>query len=217
MPSPIRRNPQPVIAPPVQKPIKLAFLGDPNTGKTHFTKTLQKKHGTSLQHHVTAANKSTKQKPLKMVNQHSTVGCDLVALRLHQQKSGSSTKASPFVPLSIWDLSGQRGFEPLRSEFYKESQAVLLFCSANNRLSCTSLEKWANEVQQVCGGSSGSVPRLYVVINKGLLTGASSGSASLARDFALGKNVGCLECDCGDEASCEGVLSRVVADLVSVV
>lgn len=204
MPSPIRRNPQPVIAPPVQKPIKLAFLGDPNVGKTYLTKTLLKKHGTSLQHHVAAANK--KEAPLL---NNSTIGCDLVALRLQ-----SSSKATP---ISIWDLSGQRGFEPLRSEFYKESQAVLLFCSAHNRLSCTSLDKWANEVQQVCGGSSGSVPSLYVVINKGLLTGASSGSASLARDFALGRNIGCLECDCGDEASCEQVLNRVVADLISVV
>ena len=62
---------------------------------------------------------------------------------------GASTMQK--IQVTLWDLSGAKGYQDVRNEFYRESNALLLVYDITNKRSFDCLEDWLREVSKFGG------------------------------------------------------------------
>lgn len=171
--------------------LKLVCVGDSYTGKSALIRRWCE--GTFI----------TKYRP--------TVGVDHL---IKQQKYGAKEEYD--LRVNIWDLSGVNDFMEVRTEFYKDSQGVLLCYDCTNRASFESLDRWVAEIKE--HGNGQGLPTV-VVANK-----ADSGTNRKVSDQegrAWAASNGSLYCECssftgqGVSALFDLLLARVAASILS--
>jgi small GTP-binding protein len=79
-----------------------------------------------------------------------TIGVDFQTITVY-------LKGQP-IKLTVWDMSGQERFAPIRDDFYKGARAVGVVFDVTDRQSFDDLPYWRREAHQV-------VPDAYIVIN----------------------------------------------------
>ena len=103
--------------------LKVAIVGDANAGKTSLVR--QYSEGKFKTSRV------------------STLGADFQT-KVVELPGGA-------VKLSIWDMGGQKQFEPVRRAFYIGTRAAALVYDVSNFESLRSLERWREEVMTEAG------------------------------------------------------------------
>uniref|UniRef100_A0A0G4HF16 Uncharacterized protein n=1 Tax=Chromera velia CCMP2878 TaxID=1169474 RepID=A0A0G4HF16_9ALVE len=73
----------------------------------------------------------------------ATVGVDFFCKRV--------TLRGKEVSMNVWDLSGQEEFSDVRSEFFKDAHAGILFYDTTSRKSFLSLDLWLSEAMKFGG------------------------------------------------------------------
>ena len=81
---------------------------------------------------------------------------------MHTGKHGRKEK---YVQVSFWDLSGDPAYTEVRSEFYKDAQALVIMCDITSQKSFDGMEMWMREVGKHGGDNVGQLP-VFIVGNK---------------------------------------------------
>ncbi len=55
------------------------------------------------------------------------------------------------VTLLIWDIIGQKGYDALRSMYYKGAMGGLVVCDASRRDTLASLDNWVASIRNIAG------------------------------------------------------------------
>eukprot|EP00878_Enallax_costatus_P004498 GHUV01004738.1.p1 GENE.GHUV01004738.1~~GHUV01004738.1.p1 ORF type:complete len:307 (+),score=64.64 GHUV01004738.1:492-1412(+) len=109
--------------------LRVAVVGEPSVGKTALAELI-------------ASGQPAKGGIRSTAGAHIYV--KLVERAQHQQDPGNEAQKRFFVEL--WDVSGQKKYEQLRSVFYKQLNGVILVYDLNNKASLNCLPRWAAEI-----------------------------------------------------------------------
>lgn len=114
----------------------------------------------------------------RFVNRYiSTIGVDYGVKKMNIQGIK--------VAVNFFDLSGQRDYEEIRKEFFRDSQGVILTFEVNDKTTFANLQRWEREARS-CGLNLGEVD-VVVCGNKADLNGREV-SAAEGNKWAASRN-----------------------------
>ena len=122
--------------------LKIAVIGD-RVGKSSFAKTCAGGSGGSG---AAARSSSTA----------NTIGVDSWVFERERGRGGSA----PPCKVTLWDMASAAQYAGVRTEFYKDSTAVLLCFSPSSKSSFASLPTWVEEARQHGGDAKLTVVSL---------------------------------------------------------
>lgn len=158
-------KPSPSVGPSVRFEhisIKVLSIGDPEVGKSCLIKRYCE--GRFVQRYI------------------STIGVDYGVKKMAVQGHKLS--------VNFFDLSGQQEYEPIRSEFYRESQGILMAFEVNSRNTFSNLARWEREAKS--SGLDLSSVQVVLCGNKVDITGREV-QMSEASKWASSKGYGYFE------------------------
>ena len=168
--------------------IKILSMGDPECGKSCIIKRYCEG---------------------RFVNRYiSTIGVDYGVKKMNIQGIK--------VAVNFFDLSGQRDYEEIRKEFFKDSQGVLLTFEVNDKSTFANMQRWEREARN-CGLNLTEVDVVLcgnkIDLNGREVTAAEAGKWAASRNYKYFDTSANTGAGIGDamDALFASVVSRVIA------
>ena len=160
---------------------KIGFVGDAGVGKTQII------------------NKFVGNKFLE--DYVSTIGVDFYGETVNCENKK--------IRLQLWDTSGQKKYEVVRKNFYRNFHLFVLVCAVDDKNSFDNIQIWVNEVRSINENA-----KFLLVGNKCDLKKEESVSTKEAIEYAGINNMAFFEVSAKDEINIENMFNFIIQELL---